>query len=514
MTNLRQRLTLKFRFAPLAMRVALIAVSLLAVACAPVGPDYVRPEAPTNPAWLDAELAEFETSPAELAEWWKILGDPLLDELINTAIKNNNNLRIAGLRVIESQASLGIAVGNQYPQVQAVSGDASITDSGDVRLEQYSLGAGLSWEIDFWGRFRRGVEAADANLLATIANYDDVMVLVTAGVADTYMIILATEEQLQLAKDSLELQQRSYDIVNVLFRNGSTSELDRLQAKTLLLGTMSTIPGLEITLQQSKNALSVLLGIAPSRLEQVFKGDGTPPDVPDALNVGLPADLLRQRPDVRRAELQALAQNALVGVAEANLYPSFSLTGFLGASSIDVDSGNATIDDLFSSDSEAFSVGASFVWPFWNYGRIRNNIRVQDARLQQALVAYQETVLQAARETENAIASLIGTRAQAEILTEGVMVAERSARLAFLRYQEGFADYQRVLDAQQSLFSQQQRYASSRGEVARSLIRMYRSLGGGWQKSTPREFIDDTTREQMQERTNWGDLFENPPPNP
>jgi len=496
------------------MRKALIVVSLVAIGCAPVGPDYVRPETPMNPAWLDAELAEFETSPAELAEWWKILGDPALDEFIHTAIQNNNSLRIAGLRVIESQASLGIAVGNQYPQAQAVSGDASITDSGDVRLEQYSLGAGLSWEIDFWGRFRRGVEAADANLLATIANYDDVMVLVIAGVADTYMIIRATAEQLRLARDSLELQQRSYEIVDVLFRNGSSSELDALQARTLLLGTQATIPGLKITLQQSKNALSVLLGISPSDLGHVFKGDGAPPDVPDALSVGLPADLLRQRPDVRRAELQALAQNALVGVAEANLYPSFSLNGFLGVSSTDIDTGNSAIDDLFSSDSEAYSVGASFVWPFLNYGRIRNNIRVQDARLQQALVAYQETVLQAARETEDAIVSLIGARDQAAILTEGVAVAERSASLAFLRYQEGFADYQRVLDAQQSLFSQQQRYASSRGEVARSLIRMYSSLGGGWQKSAPREFINDATREQMQERSNWGDLLENPPPNP
>ncbi len=496
------------------MRYAVIASLLLAAACAPVGPDFVRPEAPVNPAWLDAELAQFETSPAELAEWWKILGDPLLDELIDTAIRNNNTLRIAGLRVIESQASLGIAIGNQYPQVQAVTGDASVTDSGDVRLEQYSLGAGLSWEIDFWGRFRRGVEAADANLLATIADYDDIMVLVTAAVADTYMIIRATEEQLRLARDSLELQQRSYEIVDVLFRNGSSSELDALQARTLLLGTRATIPGLETTLQQSKNALSVLLGVAPSDLGHVFKGDGAPPDVPDAVSVGLPADLLRQRPDVRRAELQALAQNALVGAAEANLYPSFSLNGFLGVSSTDVDTGNATIDDLFSSDSGAYSVGVNFVWPFFNYGRIRNNIRVQDARLQQALIAYQETVLQAARETEDAIVSLIGARAQEEILTEGVMVATRSAQLAFLRYQEGFADYQRVLDAQQSLFTQQQRYATSHGEVARSLIQMYRSLGGGWQLSAPREFINDATREQMQERTNWGDLLESPPPNP
>ena len=496
------------------MRPLVLASLSLAAACAPVGPDFVRPDAPVNPDWLQAELDQFESSPAELAEWWRTLEDPALDELIDTAIRNNNNLRIAGLRVIEAQANLGIATGNQYPQVQALSGDASVVDSGNLRLQQYSLGAGLSWEIDFWGRFRRGIEAADANLLANIANYNDIMVLVTATVADVYMIIRATEEQLRLARDSLKIQQRSYDIVEVLYRNGSSSELDALQARTLLLGTEATIPGLEITLNQAKNALSVLLGVAPSEFEQVFKGDGAPPNVPDAVLVGVPADMLRQRPDVRRAELQALSQNALVGVAEANLYPSFSLNGFLGLSSTDVDTGNAVIDDLFSSDSEAVSIGAGFVWPFLNYGRIRNNIRVQDARLQQALVAYQETVLQAAREAEDAMISLVGSREQHKILSESVVVAQRSATLAFLRYQEGFADYQRVLDAQQRLFTQQQRYAANRGEVVRSLIRLYRSLGGGWQLRGPGEFIDVATREQMRERSNWGDLLDAPPPNP
>ena len=496
------------------MRFVSLASLFLAAACAPVGPDFVRPDAPVNPDWLQAELDQFESSPPELADWWRMLEDPVLNDLIDTAIQNNNNLRIAGLRVIQAQANLGIATGNQYPQVQALVGDASVIDNGNLTLRQSSLGAGLSWEIDFWGRYRRGIEAADANLLANIANYNDVMVLVTATVADAYTIIRATEEQLRLAYDSVKLQQRSFDIVEVLFRNGSSSELDALQARTLLLGTKATIPGLEITLEQSKNALSVLLGLAPSEFGRVFEGDGVLPDVPESLLVGVPADTLRQRPDVRRAELQALSQNALVGVAQANLYPSFSLNGFLGVSSRDLDTGDAAIDDLFSSNSEFATIGAGFVWPFFNYGRIRNNIRVQDAQLQQALVAYQETVLQAAREAEDAMSSLAGTRAEDDILTESVVVAQRSANLAFLRYQEGFADYQRVLDAQQRLFTQQQRYAANRGDVVRSLIRLYRSLGGGWQLSEAPAYIDEATREQMRERTNWGDLLDAPPPNP
>jgi len=177
-----------------------------------------------------------------------------------------------------------------------------------------------------------------------------------------------------------------------------------------------------------------------------------------------------------------MSQNAIVGIATADLYPSFSLTGFLGVSSTTIDSGNSTVDNFLSTDGSAFSVGANFVWPFLNYGRIRSNIEVQDARLQQALVAYQETVIQGAREVEDAMSLLTSTQAKDLILFDSVEVAQRSADLAFLRYKEGFADYQRVLDAQQALFTQQQRYATNRGEVVRSVVKLYRSLGGGWQQ--------------------------------
>jgi NodT family efflux transporter outer membrane factor (OMF) lipoprotein len=460
----------------------LLVVGCLTVGCTSVGPEYERPEASINPAWLQSELEQFDTSPAELAQWWETLNDPVLNELIATAIEQNNSIKIAGLRILEAQANLGIATGNRFPQVQVISGDAGYTDTGNLTQTQYNLGAGLSWEIDFWGRFAHGIEAADANYLASIASYDDVMVLVIATVADAYAVIRATEAQLRLAKDSLKLQQRSYDIVDVLFRNGSTSELDALQAKTLLLSTEATIPEFEAVLIQAKNALSVLLGIAPSNLEKSFDGSSAQLTVPATIALGLPADLLRQRPDVRQAELRAISQNAIVGIATADLYPSFSLTGFLGVSSTTIDSGNATIDNFLSSDGSAFSVGANFVWPFLNYGRIRSNIEVQDARLQQALIAYQETVIQGAREVEDAMSLLTSTQTKDLILFDSVEVAQRSADLAFLRYKEGFADYQRVLDAQQALFTQQQRYATNRGEVVRSVVKLYRSLGGGWQQ--------------------------------
>ena len=489
-------------------------------ACAPVGPDFVRPEVPVNPEWLDAELEQFETDAAELAEWWRALEDPILDELISAARLENNNIKIAGLRVLESQARLNIAVGNQYPQQQVLAGDVTAigvsenTAGGvttDTSFTEFNVGASVVWEIDFWGRFRRGVEAADADLLASIASYDDAMVLVTAQVADIYALIRSTEEQLKLARESYAIQERSYEIAEILYRNGSNSELDALQARTQLLATAAVIPNLELALQQFKNALATLLGRNPGNVDNLLKGQGVLPDLPESMAVGIPANMLRQRPDVRRAELQALAQNALVGVAQADLYPSFTLTGNLGFTTAEGTSGSSGVENLFESDSVAYSIGPTFVWPFFNYGRIRNNVRVQDARLQQALVSYRETVLQAAREVEDALVAYVGTQAQDKILAEGVQVARRSAEMSLLRYQEGFADYQRVLQAQQSLFTQQQRYAANRGNVLRSFVALYRGLGGGWQMTTPTEFVDEATREEMQERTNWGDLLENPP---
>ena len=474
---------------------ALLLISL--AGCAPVGPDFVRPDVATQPAWLDTELAAFEPSPTDLSGWWKSLGDPVLDELIVAAHRHNNSLEIAGLRVLESQASLGIATGLKYPQAQVAVGDATAvgasesaanTAAGDLEFTQYNLGAKISWEIDFWGRYRRGIEAADAAMLASLADYDDLLVLLTAQVVDTYTVIRTIEEQLRLANRSLEIQERSYEIVGVLFRNGETSELDALQAQTLLLSTRASIPPLEAGLKQAKNALAVLLGEAPGAVDARLGSASAVPTPPSTLAIGVPADLLRQRPDVRGAEHRARAQNALVGVATADLYPSFSLNGFLGlAAAGNTDTtrtGDSGIGELFRAESLTYSAGASFVWPFLNYGRIQNNILVQDARLRQALVAYRETVIRAAREVEDAMAEYVATLEQDRVLGETVGVAERAAELSMLRYQEGFADYQRVLDSQQALFAQQQRYASNHGAVVRALAAIYRSLGGGWQGAT------------------------------
>jgi NodT family efflux transporter outer membrane factor (OMF) lipoprotein len=440
---------------------------------------------------------------------------------VAAAHQNNNNIRLAGLAVLEARAVLGIARGSIYPQAQFAAGDATrieLSESnantaggGDLSYWQYNLGANASWEIDFWGRFRRGIESADANLLASIAGYDDTLVLLTAQVADVYVAIRAAEEQLRIARENLVLQERSYDIVEVQYRFGASNELDVLQAQTLLLSTRATIPSLETGLRQAHHALATLLGLPPTDLTQILGGEGRIPEVPEQIMVGVPADMLRQRPDVRRVEMLALAQNAQLGVANADLYPSFSINGSLGVSaSGDTNTtrtGDSGIGELFRSESVTYAVGPSFVWPFLNYDRIKNNIRVEDARLQQALVQYRETVIQAAREVEDAMVAFVGSQQQDDILVETVESARRSTEIAMLRYQEGFADYQRVLDAQQALFAQAQRYVSNKALAVQSLIAVYKALGGGWQAG-PQDFVDEATRQQMEQRSDWDNLLE------
>jgi len=480
------------------------------VSCTPVGPDFVKPDIETADDWSEAVSGGLATEPAELLEWWRVFNDPVLDVLVDDALRNNNNLEIAGLRVLESRAQLGIAIGSKYPQSQFAAGEAnwvSPADNGGISSNfwQYGIGASASWEIDFWGRFRRGIEAADAAYLASIAGYDQARILLTSAVVSNYVLIRVFEEQLRIANDNLKIQKRSYDIADVLFRNGSDSELDMQQANTLLLSTQSTIPSLESSLRQARNALSTLLGLSPGSVAQRLAPGKGIPALPENITIGLPADMLRRRPDVRQAELLAMAQNAQIGLAKADLYPSFSLAGSIGLSS--GGPGDLDFGDLFSTDAISLSAGASFVWPFLNYGRIKNNVRVQDVRLQQALLNFSETVLQAAREAEDAIAAYEGAKKQIKILAETVTSAERSNELSTLRYKEGFSDYQRVLDAQKSLFSQQQRYITAQGDSVNSLVALYKALGGGWKSDNGLPWINPDTLKTMQDRTDWGDMI-------
>jgi len=489
-------------------------------ACATVGPDFKTPQAPIPEQWQEAHDPAYKAGTID-ANWWKVFSDAVLNKLIDTAYRQNLSLQAAGLRILEARAQLAIATGAQYPQQQVVSGsaryqsaskNAANTALGDLTFTDYALSIDAAWELDFWGKFRRGIEAADAGFLASIAGYDDLLVTLTADVANTYATIRTLEERHAIARENAKLQQRSVEIADARFRGGQVSELDLRQAETLLFRTQAAIPVLAAGIQQAKNALSILLGMPPGRVNEILGAPGTIPVAPREVVVGIPNELLRRRPDVRRAELQAATQSALIGVAKADLYPSFSLVGSVGVLSSSgtssTRSGKSGIDALFSSDSLFFVGGPQFNWPFLNYGRIKNNVRVQDARFQQAVANYQNTVLRAARETEDAMTGFLRSRDETDFRGRAAKAAKRSADLAFIQYTEGAADYTRVLLTQQSLAEEQDRLTTARGNVLTNLIALYKSLGGGWEIRAGQDIVTQPTREQMRERTDWGGLLD------
>jgi len=490
----------------------ILATALFAFGCKLAGPDFVPPQAPEVDEWVDLPSEGMQTTPGEIVDWWKLFNDPVLDELVLMAREQNNTLEIAGLNVLAARAQLGIATGAKWPQTQIATGDVGYIYPGDGEAApdadfQYNLGLTVSWEIDFWGRFKRGAEAANASLLAAMAGYEDALILVTGLVVDTYNLIRITEERLRIARQNIELQQRSFEITSVLFEYGDASELDMRQAQRQLLSTQSTIPAFDATLQLFKNALNTLLGQPVGVIDELLeRGEAGILLVPENIAVGVPADLLRRRPDLRQAEYQAMAQNARVGVAAADLYPRLTLAGSIGAKAGFPDGTEA--EDIFDASSITFNAGFGLVWPFLNYGRIRNNIRVQDAVLQQALINYRETALRALQEAEDAMAGFVGAQEQGSILEDTVEAAKRSNHLAQLRYQEGFSDFQRVIDSQQALFTQQDRWITSKSNALSQLVDLFTALGGGWELTDTENWISDETREQMQQRTNWRGYFE------
>ena len=505
------------------LRRALWVGLMLALAgCTTVGPDFVQPQAPVLAQWQEADNAVVTRKPAEQIRWWDAFGDPVLGNLVDIAYRNNYNLKIAGLRVLEARAQLGIAVGYLYPQVQQANGavnytsasrNAANTAAGDLGFYEYNVGVGVGWELDFWGKFRRSIEAADTNLMASIAGYDNALVLLVAQVADTYVAIRAAEAQLLVARENVALQQRAVRITEARFRGGDVGELDMLQARTQLLGTLATIPPLETGLLQAKLALGTLLGRPPGDLAELLgPQQGVIPAAPQAIAAGAPTDLLRRRPDVRQAELAAATQNAAIGVAEADLYPSFGLSGFLGVIAADgtntTRTGDSGFGQLFNANSLTFFGGPYFSWNILNYGRIRNNVRVQDARLQQLLENYQSTVLNAVKEVEDGMVAFLRSREQERILVETEASAQRSLAIANVGYREGITDFQRVLDAQGSLLRAQQQLVSARSNTVSSAVGIYRALGGGWEIRSGQGFVDETTKDTMQKRVDWGDLLQ------
>ncbi|HLK12398.1 MAG TPA: efflux transporter outer membrane subunit [Candidatus Binatia bacterium] len=461
-----------------------------------VGPNYVRPATPVAATWLEAGEAAVRATPADGLRWWAAFGDPTLTRLVETAYAQNLTLRTAGVRVLEAQARRAIAIGGLFPQTQEVTGAYTrtlLSANGVIPpffgrgFDNWQAGFDASWELDLWGKLRRGVEAADADLLGAVAGYDDVLVSLLAEVATTYVGVRVDDERLAVARDNVRAQRDGLRIARVRWEAGGTSELDVQQATTLLRDTQATIPALEIERRRAVDSLCVLLGGPPQDLGELLGGPGHVPEVPATVTVGIPAELLRRRPDVRSAELAAAAQSARIGVAVADLLPAFELTGSVGLSAQDA-------AKFFEGRSFQAMAGPTFTWPVLNYGRLVGNVRLQDATFHELALAYASAVLLAQQEVEDALVGYLRGTARVRRLTESVAAADRAVELALVQYREGATDYTAVLNAQQAKLKEEDLLASTRGSVALSVIALYKALGGGWEIRDGHDFVPAALR--------------------
>jgi NodT family efflux transporter outer membrane factor (OMF) lipoprotein len=485
-----------------------------------VGPDYIKPTAPEPQGWLESADSKIESKSADFSSWWTVFNDPTLNALVQNAYEQNLTLQATGIRILQARAQLGIAIGEQYPQTQQSTGDATAertsrnlpnAANSERFAYVYDVGFDVAWELDFWGKFRRAVQSGIADLQASIADYDDNLVFLTSEVARVYITLRTSEERLAVAYDNVRIQTESLRLAQAQFDAGAVTELDVFQSKGQLRTTEAAIPGFENDIRQAKNALAILLGKLPGEIDVMLAGPGHIPMLPVEVAVGIPAELLRRRPDIRLAERQLAAQSAQIGVAKADLFPHFSLFGSIGyttaGSTSPPQSRNAGLGDLFEGRSFGYSVGPSFSWDLFNYGRITNSIRVEDARFQELAVDYENTVLQAVQEVEDAMSAFLRTQDQVAFLSDAVAAYKNSVNLSTRQYKEGMVDFQRVLDAQQNLVQQQDNLVTTTGDVGLNLISLYKALGGGWEMRTGKDFVPGYIKAEMKARTNWGDLL-------
>lgn len=466
-----------------------------------VGPNYCPPHAATANDWIDADDSHVSTAEDDLARWWSVFHDPKLDSLIQMAVSQNLTLREAGYRILQARAARAIVAGNLLPQQQDAFGAgarnaASISAANTQFLtrrfyDQWDAGFNLAWELDFWGRFRRAIEAADADLDASVANYDQVVVTLLGDIASTYVEIRTLQTRIELIRENVKLQRETYIIADARFRGGQVSELDVDQSVSTLSQIEAAIPQLQLQQREASNRLCVLLGMPPADLRSLL-GEGPIPDAPAEVVVGIPADLLRQRPDLRRAEREIQAQSARVGIATSELFPHIGITGTLDYSA-------EHFDKLFGPRSLQGGIGPSFRWNILNYGRLLNGIRLQDAKLAERIVSYQNQVLTANAEAENGIARFLRGRERVAWLKRSVDAAQKAVKIAVTQYKGGIIDFNWVSIIQQNLVNQQELLAQAEGDTTQGLVETYRALGGGWQCAyeSPSAFVQTVNAEEI-----------------
>ena len=481
------------------LKYMLLTLVLAATVGCMVGPNYSKPPAYTPNQWRDIADPQLKGVPADRDEWWTLFGDPTLDRLVRVAYQQNLALQKRRPPRARSPRQRGISVGNFFPQIQQGTGSYiggrtsqnSPTSLGrTARFTDWTVAADATWELDVWGRFRRGIESSDANLYASVMNYDDVLVTLVSDVATAYINLRSFDERITLAQANVKIQQGALNLANSRFQAGGASALDVAQAQSVLESTLATIPQLELGRRQQENLLCILLGIPVQDLNQLIPPKGVIPGAPPEVAVGIPADLLRRRPDVRAAEAQAAAQSAQIGVAVSELLPHFTLTGTIGYEAADFGS-------LFRTQSLAANGGPGFNWAILNYGRIINNVRVQDARFEEAIANYQQVVLLAGQDADNSIATFIKSQQSAEHLSRSVIATRRAFDLSLDQYRAGGTSFLNVLNASATLVQEQDQLVQVQAAVANGLVSLERALGGGWGLRKGHEFIDKQTAYRM-----------------
>ena len=470
-------------------------VVLMLTGCA-VGPDFHRPETAVPGAWsgVGAESAQ-QTSiatpqPAELVAWWKAFEDPMLTSLVDRAIVSNLDLRQAEARIRQARATRGIVASGFWPEIDAnanynrsLSSSASFGSSGaslqptllPVANDMFQAGLDAAWELDIFGGIRRGVEAAQADLQAAVEDRRNVLVSLVAEVGINYVGLRGFQQQILIARQNLEAQQHTAEITRKRYEAGFVSSLDPANANALVATTEAQIPVLESAAQAAIYSLGVLLGRPPAALAEELSSDKPIPTTPPEVPVGLPSDLIRRRPDIRRAEAQLHSATARIGVATADLFPKFSLTGSYGFLSTDFSS-------LANWSSRFYSYGPSVTWPIFTGGRIRWNIELQKAFREEDLAAYEQAILTALKDVETALVAYAKDQQRISSLNVAVENNFRAVDLSTKLYVAGKSDYLNVLVAQRSLNSSQDALVQSTRSLATDLIALYKALGGGWEK--------------------------------
>lgn len=506
------------------LRRFLIVLGAISVSGCMVGPDFQTPETKLQPAFSQPQKSEFtEAIPASLETapnpvyWWAGFNDPTLTDLLARAAKDNLSLQRAAIRIYQARSQLGVADASLLPTV-GLGGGVTRTDQPNA-LTQFLNASSLSttqnlvvqanWEIDFWGKYRRGIESTVSSLFSTTAAYYAADVSLAADVANTYITIRNYQSLIGVARANLALQAESLRIASSRFKNGATSLLDLSQAQSQYEQTKSEIPALISALKNAQYAMSILLGEVPDFYEKNYGQTNSLLQPPRSLQVGIPKDLLRRRPDVLQAEYAAAAQSALIGVNTAALYPSFSLSGYFGFQNVTVNNLNQS-SSLFSWDNRTSSIGGSLMFPLFYRGAIVDQIRVQDAVFQSSVLAYQNQVLQAQKEVEQALTSISTTSSSTVDLKKSVSAAQRAAALALDRYKAGQNDYNTVIVAQQQLLQVQNSLVQTQTNNLLGYVAAFKALGGGWTGELSVPALPAAMVGQMQARTNWGDALTNP----